>query len=202
MRKTIFLFLIFCFLSGNAQSIEERLDKVNSIKDAEEFIVDNPDLFSLIFEAYPEIEDDLPAFYKKLKIGEVFSWNGEVYKVLSIGRETAFKVNYIYLDGSKLSMQEINELRSLIIDQYKKGVPFANLAKEFTMDGNTTGDLKWFTKGMMVPEFENAARNHKKGAIYTVDVPGTKWYYVTLKTHYDKNIAQITLLKVHSFVND
>lgn len=53
-----------------------------------------------------------------------------------------------------------------IIAQLKKGADFANLAKEKTIDpsGKTSGgDLGWFTKDEMVPEFANAAFALKKG---------------------------------------
>lgn len=53
-----------------------------------------------------------------------------------------------------------------IIAQLKKGADFATLAKEKTIDpsGKTSGgDLGWFTKDEMVPEFANAAFALKKG---------------------------------------
>lgn len=53
-----------------------------------------------------------------------------------------------------------------VIAQLKKGADFATLAKEKTIDpsGKTSGgDLGWFTKDEMVPEFANAAFALKKG---------------------------------------
>ena len=53
-----------------------------------------------------------------------------------------------------------------VIAQLKKGTDFATLAKEKTIDpsGKTSGgDLGWFTKDEMVPEFANAAFALKKG---------------------------------------
>jgi peptidyl-prolyl cis-trans isomerase C len=58
--------------------------------------------------------------------------------------------------------KEANE----IIAQLKKGADFATLAKEKTTDpaGKASGgDLGWFTKDEMVPEFANAAFKLKKG---------------------------------------
>ncbi|MGH6968301.1 MAG: peptidylprolyl isomerase [Stellaceae bacterium] len=55
-----------------------------------------------------------------------------------------------------------------IIAQLNKGADFAALAKEKTIDpsGKTSGgDLGWFTKGEMVPEFADAAFKLKKGQI-------------------------------------
>ncbi|HXZ01979.1 MAG TPA: peptidylprolyl isomerase [Stellaceae bacterium] len=53
-----------------------------------------------------------------------------------------------------------------VIDQLKKGADFSALAKEKSTDpaGKTSGgDLGWFTKDQMVPEFADAAFKLKKG---------------------------------------
>jgi len=47
-----------------------------------------------------------------------------------------------------------------ILKQIKKGAAFADLAKKFSQDPGSApngGDLGFFTKGQMVPQFENAA---------------------------------------------
>ena len=53
-----------------------------------------------------------------------------------------------------------------IIEQLKKGADFATIAKDKTTDQSSKssgGDLGYFTKGDMVPEFANAAFALKKG---------------------------------------
>jgi peptidyl-prolyl cis-trans isomerase C len=55
-----------------------------------------------------------------------------------------------------------------VIDQLRKGADFAAIAKEKSTDpaGKTSGgDLGWFTKDQMVPEFADAAFKLKKGEI-------------------------------------
>lgn len=109
-----------------------------------------------------------------------------VIKILAEREEDLCKLKYIYLDGSKLSTSQIDSIRTVILNRYKSGEDFETLVKAFTMDGNPTGDLDWFSKGMMVEEFDNAVRNRKKDEIFTVDVNKNKWHYVVLKTHNNK----------------
>ncbi len=49
-----------------------------------------------------------------------------------------------------------------IVEKLKKGESFSSLAKQFSIDkgsGKRGGDLGFFTKGMMVKPFEEAAFN-------------------------------------------
>lgn len=108
----------------------------------------------------------------------------------------AFRVSYIYLDGSKNSLENINKTRKIILKKYKSGISFSDLANEYTMNRSKNGDLGWFTEGMMVKEFENQIRNHKLNEIFTIDIPENKWYYVTLKTFSEKYVEELTILKV------
>jgi parvulin-like peptidyl-prolyl isomerase len=198
MRKITFLFLILCYQNIYCQNIKDKLDKVTTIEEAQKFIEDNPELIPEVFNISPEIDTLVPAYFNTFKAGNIISENGNTFKVISITKEKALRVSYIYLDGSKLTINEINKLRPQIIKQYKKGIKFTDLAKKYTMDGNIKADLNWFTEDMMVPEFVNAIKIHKKGDIFTVDVPENKWYYVTLKTHRDKEVTKITMLKIKS----
>lgn len=56
-----------------------------------------------------------------------------------------------------------------VIKQLKAGADFATLAKKVSTDKETAqangGDLGWFKKGDMLPEFSNAAFSMKKGEI-------------------------------------
>jgi peptidyl-prolyl cis-trans isomerase D len=52
--------------------------------------------------------------------------------------------------------------------QLKDGADFAKLAREYSRDPGSAqngGDLGWFSKGMMVPEFEKVALNAKVGVV-------------------------------------
>jgi len=55
-----------------------------------------------------------------------------------------------------------------ILEKIKSGEKFANLAKEFSTDtgsGKKEGNLGYFTKGMMVKPFEDAAFKLQVGEI-------------------------------------
>lgn len=198
MRKIILLFILLCIQNINSQSINAKLDKVSSIIDAEKFVKDNPELIPEIYTFYPEIDTLVPSYFKTLKVGNIITENESTLKIISVNKRKAFRASYIYFDGNKLSINEINKLRSTIIAKYKKGAEFPDLAEKYTMDGNTKADLYWFTEDMMVPEFVNAIKNHNKGEIFTIDVPDNKWYYVTLKTYDEILVSEITLLKIKS----
>jgi parvulin-like peptidyl-prolyl isomerase len=58
----------------------------------------------------------------------------------------------------------------VVIDRLKSGEDFAELAKELSTDTGSAvngGDLNWFGKGAMVPEFETAAFALEKTGDYT-----------------------------------
>jgi parvulin-like peptidyl-prolyl isomerase len=155
-------------------------------------------------EAYPALKlvrlsDDqdtaasfLPFFAKKK--GELFERDGYRYKVLEREQFDAMRCSYVYLDGDKLSLSQIENIRKQVIAAYKAGTPFADLAKQYGMDGNPTGDTNWFREEQMVKDFEEAVRDHKAGDIFLVDIPEKRWYYVVLKTHANRNLRRVTLL--------
>jgi len=125
------------------------------------------------------------------KIGEIFTNNYDngkinvLFKVLNRRNVEICKVQYIYFDGSTMNKNEIDSTRTVVLNKYKNGINFDTLVKEYTMDGNPTGDLPWFYKGQMVKEFEEEVMPKQKGEIFTVDVDSRKWYYVVLKTEYN-----------------
>lgn len=113
---------------------------------------------------------------------------------ISFSKCKSMRVSYIYLDGSKLNMDEINNLREIIISKYKKGTSFAVLANANSMDNAKDGDLGWFDEGQMEKTFQDAILKHKKGEIFTVDIPVNNWFYVVLKTFDDLDKTKITYI--------
>ncbi|WP_308993743.1 peptidylprolyl isomerase [Mariniflexile litorale] len=128
------------------------------------------------------------------------NFNKTIYKVVEKTKKTYYRVAYVYLDGTKYSINELNTLRTKIIKDYKNGESFDYLAKRYSMDknGNKGGDIGWFTQGDMHPGFENKIiyGNHNLNDIFTIDVPDKNWYYVILKTHEPKDISEIKVLKI------
>ena len=85
------------------------------------------------------------------------------------------KIHCAHILVEKLSVAQ--ELRAKIA----KGESFANLAKEYSIDGSKKrgGDLGFFGRGMMVSEFEKAAFALQKGQVS--DVVKTQFGYHIIK---------------------
>jgi peptidyl-prolyl cis-trans isomerase C len=68
---------------------------------------------------------------------------------------------------SHILVQKQNEALA-VVERLKNGESFANLAKELSIDRGSAkrgGDLGYFSRGMMVKPFENAAFKMEKGQI-------------------------------------
>ncbi len=196
--KILFVAIFTFFnLIANAQDLEKKLNKVKTVAEGNKFVTDNPLLNAEVIEFKSDM--DSSALAKKIVDGELHSivnMDGFNYKIIGINITTSLRTSYIYLDGSKLAQSKIDSLRKVIIAQYSNGKSFPELAKEYNMDGNPTCDLGWFSEGMMVKAFSAAVKEHKKGDIFTIDIPENKWYYVTLKTFDNKEEKVYTALKI------
>jgi parvulin-like peptidyl-prolyl isomerase len=102
----------------------------------------------------------------------------DIYKIMFVKETPQYSASYIFLDGNTLSLSKINATRKKILSKYKSGTTFSALIAEYNMDKNPKADNMVFTTGVMVPEFEKAVKEHAPGELYTIDVPGSKWYYV------------------------
>lgn len=200
MYQMIKTFTVIAFLMGSvifAQNIKEKLKPIVTIDDARNFVLENQNLEAQLMNIIPGIyTDEFSAKLSNVKPGDVFSDIEFTYKIIAAKNVRVFRVSYIYLDGSKLSLKEIEKSRMKIIEEYNRGSSFAVLAKKYTMDSSPDGDLGWFSEGMMIPDFENAVRNHKQNDVFKVDVADKKWYYIVLKTFGDKELEEVSVLKV------
>lgn len=199
MKKLILFLIVFISFPSFSQSIKEQLKQIITIDDAKKLATENPNLEAELLNIYPEIDnDDFANKLAEVKTGEIFSDLDFTYKILFETNTNAFRVSYIFLDASKISLAEIEKLRTEIMKEYKNGISFSYLANKYTMDSSKDGDLGWFAEGMMVPDFEKAIKNHQQNDIFKVDIANEKWYYIVLKTFNDKTIRELTILKIKS----
>ncbi|MCO6173647.1 peptidylprolyl isomerase [Flavobacterium sp. NRK F10] len=183
-----YLILLLFSLQFYAQSF----DKITTLKEAEQYLENKPTLDFQI-EHISTTPDSL-VFYrnellKKEKEGTV--------KYLESKTIVAFKVNYIYFDGKKLSGEEINAKRKEVLEKYSQRMTSDVLVAEYTMDHNikSGGNLGWVDEINIEKTFREAVKNHKKGDVFTVDVPHLKWYYVVFKLYDDVDRVVLYYLK-------
>lgn len=71
-----------------------------------------------------------------------------------------------------------------VLDQVKQGGDFAALAKQYSEcpSKKKGGDLGYFTKGQMVPEFEKAVLSLQVGQLYQEPVKSKFGYHIIKRT--------------------
>jgi peptidyl-prolyl cis-trans isomerase C len=111
-------------------------------------------------------------------------------KVAAAKNEEEVKARHILVekeeDAKKLS------------DQLKKGGDFDKLAKEKSTDkgsGERGGDLGWFTKDKMVPEFAEAAFKLKKGEVSNPVKSDFGWHVIKVEDRRPVQIASFDEMK-------
>lgn len=78
----------------------------------------------------------------------------------------------------------------IILDQLKKGLSFEKLAKDFSTDTGSKdkgGDLDFFSKGQMVPEFEQAVWSLKNGQLADKPVKSQFGYHIIKRTGFQSS---------------
>ncbi len=182
------------------QTVTEKFQKIATVQDAQQFIEGNaalkPEILKLTYGK------DTALIEKRLlrqKKGDVFSVGYVTYKVIEANESVAFRSSYIFLDGSSLTVREIDSLKKIITQKASTGTPWEQLSDQYTMDGNKTkGDTGWFFGPEMLPkEFQDAVQNHKTGEIFFVDVSDKQWHYIVKKTYDDQVKKEITVLKAN-----
>jgi hypothetical protein len=207
MLKYALLVIIFLlsFNTSAQRKLQKELDSVTTIERAQRFINSkNGKKNKIITFNEEKHKTKLTQELLKLSNGghKVVKREGENihYKILEKNEIIYYRVSYILFDGKEFSISSIEKLRPQIIEQHERGVPFKDLALQYSMDNNKKrgGDSGWFTYGDMLPEFEQQVMNdkHQKDDIFTVNVESNQWYYVVKKTHDKKSITEIKVLKV------
>lgn len=193
------LFVSLC--SWSQDMVETEIDSIVSIEQAQIFTKTYKTASVITFNKEKHntsLSNEL--FNKGLGSKKVYENEVEkvIYKVVDRYQVPYYRVSYIYFDGTMMSLNEIDKKRQSVIAQYKSGIPFSDLANQFSMDQNAKrgGDLGWITHGDVVQEFEDAIVNQQElNSIYTLDLPERNWYYIILQTHAPKMIEEIKVLK-------
>lgn len=87
----------------------------------------------------------------------------EVVRPLTLER----KLQQAFMEKNGKSPEEVKAQAQAVLDRIKAGEDFATLAQEFGADGTREqgGELGWFGRGVMVPEFEEAVFALEKGEL-------------------------------------
>lgn len=119
--------------------------------------------------------------YSKETVGPLPSIGGTcaLVRILEHGKSMWARASYIYLNKNSGSPEALQAHADSILGAVQAGLPFAEAANNFTMDGNKRGgDLGWFQLSQMVPEFSAGIVAHHKGDLFTLPVEVYGWYVV------------------------
>ncbi len=186
--RIVFLFFISMntvFVLSQGGKKMEALKKIASVNQAESYIQRNGPTsarignFSRIIDSveYKEIEANY-------QVGDIFYYKKATIKILGNTVEPLSRCQYIVLDGNKMTKPQIDSLRNEIISKFGAGMPFKNLADQFSMEAKKNGgDSGWFHKNRMGEAFCKELTYKKIGDVFLFDNVEKNKYYVVLKTH-------------------
>jgi parvulin-like peptidyl-prolyl isomerase len=194
------LFLLFTTPIFAQLTVTEQFQKIITLEQAQQFIDANVALKpTLLHLSYGKDTTLIDKRLLRQNKGDVFSVGYVTYKVLEAKETVNYRASYIFLDGSTLSLTEVDSLKKIIMQKIAAGASFDQLSDQYTMDGNTThGDTGWFFGIEMMPkEFQEAVKNHKTGEIFFVDESERQWHYIVKKTYNDDLKKDITVLRAN-----
>jgi hypothetical protein len=201
MKNTLAgLFLLFSAPVFAQQTVTEKFQKIGTVQEAQQFIEANATLKPEILHL--TLGKDTALIEKRLlrqKKGDIFSVGYVTYKVIDATESVSFRSSYIFLDGSSLTVSQVDSLKKIILQKATAGASWDQLSDQYTMDGNKThGDTGWFFGPEMIPkEFQDAVQNHKTGEIFSVDVSDKQWHYIVKKTYDDNVKKEMTILRAN-----
>ncbi len=194
------LFMLFMVPAMAQPTVREQFLKIETMAQAQKFIDANAPLKPTILNlSYGKDTTLIDKRLLKQKKGDIFSVGYVTYKVMEANESVQYRASYIFLDGSSLSVSEIDSLKKIIVKKLSEGANFEQLSDQYTMDGNTTrGDTGWFFGEETVPkELQEGVKNHKLGDIFFVDVPDRQWHYIVKKTFDDQIKKDIVVLRAN-----
>lgn len=145
-------------LEAEKEGLDKKTDVQKRIKDMKNALLAQEYMNIHVKNNTEVTDEDLKKYYNenkdKFKNPESVKARHILVKVAAGADDAAWKA----------ALKKINDVKKKL----KKGEDFAKLAKEYSDDPGSKqkgGDLGYFTKGRMVPEFEKAAFSMKKGEI-------------------------------------
>lgn len=152
---------------------------VANFANEEAMLKDLKDKYGWTFEQYRE--NVVRPLLMEQKLAEAFSaGTDEANKKYEIQQIRASHILFMVSDPAEDAKVKAEALA--VLKRIKAGEDFAKLAGEFGSDGTKEkgGDLGWFGKGQMVPEFETAAFALKDGEL-SKDLVKTQYGYHIIK---------------------
>jgi len=143
---------------------EERqaiIENIGGEEDAEKEIMDK---YGWTFDKF--IEKVVVPLRTEEKLKESFN-QAEVDENDEFGVEQVKARHILFMVNEEISDETAKKNAEEVLQRIKDGEDFAALAGEFGSDGtkDNGGDLGWFSRGMMVPEFEEAVFNLEPGQL-------------------------------------
>jgi parvulin-like peptidyl-prolyl isomerase len=191
----VFLLLSFSLLSQDkkVENLRLRLLKINSIDQAKNMLMENAMIGDILTIDSNIDSSGFAKYWISRSIGEILISQPArdttyLFKLIKLDSIRSFRVQYIFLDKTKLSLKKIDSLRNLIFRKLDLGSGFETLAREYSMDGNSKkgGDLGWFEEGQMMAEFQDAISKHRLDETYKVDIESKGWYYIVKNSYLPK----------------
>lgn len=201
MKKILLALMVFNLFTYAQNSVDIEIDSVNTLEHAQKFIKTYDNASVIVFNKEKHNTSLSKELFDSVLFGKkTYENNVEktTYKIIDRYQVPFYRVSYIFLDGTKLNEKDIDLKRKSIIAQFNAGIPFADLANQYSMDHNAKrgGDLGWVTHGDLAKEFEDLVlKNNALNEIFTIDIPERGWHYVILPTHDSKLIEEIKVLK-------
>src|SRR5882757_7589557 len=144
--RLVGLFLLFSAPLFAQVTVTEKFQKIGTVPEAQQYIDANPALKpALLHLSWGKDSSLIEKRLLRQKKGDIFSVGYVTYKVIEAKETVNFRANYIFLDGSSLSAQQVDSIKKIILQKSAAGASFEQLSDQYTMDGNTThGDTGWF----------------------------------------------------------
>jgi parvulin-like peptidyl-prolyl isomerase len=216
MKQCLYPSIVFLLLSFNllaqdkkVENLKLRLLKINSIDQVKNMLMENEMIGDILTIDSKIDSSQFAKYWISRNIGEILITQPAkdttyLFKLIKLDSIKLFRVQYIFLDKTKLSLKKIDSLRRLIFRRLDKGNKFDALAREYSMDGNSMkgGDLGWFEEGQMMEEFQNAISKHQLGETFKVDIESKGWYYIVKNSFLPKFNKKAIVFYLQSINND